>query len=254
MQSHHHGLTVNISRLQEEGARYIRKIEIERKKVEDIEKEIASYQEKILEQKARLGGVNAAQINNKLVQRQIRQLENRMDKNLTKFNEILSENRVLRQKIDDYRRERVIFDAIYKKLERELHEKKKEMTAIIEDSKMAYKIREKAQEELIVLQQRSEKDKMEYEVEFYELGQLIKSQQHMLQQMRIKQFDKAQEKLKSLTISSNYASNANESNPGDSPQNGMNWNNAANSSTLAGEFQDSTNSNRRYNRELCNVR
>jgi coiled-coil domain-containing protein 63/114 len=228
-------------RLQEEGARYIRKIEVERKKVEDIEKEIATYQEKILDQKARLGGVNAAQINNKLVQRQIRHLENRMDKNLTRFNEILCENRVLRQKIDDYRRERVIFDAIYKKLERELHEKKKEMTAIIEDSKMAYKIREKAQEELTVLQQRSEKDKMEYEVEFFELGQMIKSQQHMLQQMRLKQFDKAQEKLKSLTINAKYSSNANENNTDDhdSPQNGINhWNSAANSSNLAGNPKD----------------
>lgn len=218
--------------MQDEGARYIKKIEIERKKVEEIENEIATYQEKILEQKARLGGVNAAQINNKLVQRQIRQLENRMDKNLTRFNEILAENKVLRTKIDDYRRERVIFDAIYKKLERELHEKKKEMTAIIEDSKMAYKIREKAQEELLILQQRSEKDKMEYEVEFFELGQMIKKQQHMLQQMRLEQFDKAQEKLKTLTANAQKETIGNKS-ESNSPIHGNSvgkWGNINNSS------------------------
>ena len=39
----------------------------------------------------------------------------------------------------------VVFDGIYKKLERELHEKKKEMAAIIEDSKNAYQLRDKSQ-------------------------------------------------------------------------------------------------------------
>eukprot|EP01035_Chromulina_nebulosa_P021348 gene21348-27658_t len=192
----------DINRLQEEGARYIRKIESERRKVEELELEISKYQELILEQKSRLGGVNAAQLNNQLVQKQIRQLENRMDKNLTKFNEILAENKALRAKIDDYRRERVIFDAIYKKLEKELHEKKIEMTAIIEDSKNAYLARDKSQVELLQLQQAVEKEKLEFESEFYELGELIKSQQNMLQQIRLKQFDKAQEKLKNLSLQS----------------------------------------------------
>ena len=39
----------------------------------------------------------------------------------------------------------MVFDGIYKKLERELHEKKKEMAAIIEDSKNAYQLRDKSQ-------------------------------------------------------------------------------------------------------------
>ena len=61
---------------------------------------------------------------------QIRVLENRLDKNLMKFNETLGQNKALRMKIDEYRRERVVFDGIYKKLEKELHEKKKEMAAM----------------------------------------------------------------------------------------------------------------------------
>lgn len=42
-----------------------------------------------------------------------------------KFNESLAFNKNLRERIDTLRRERVVFDSIYKKLERELHEKKK---------------------------------------------------------------------------------------------------------------------------------
>ena len=115
----------DIQRLQDEAARYLKKIEKERANIEDLDRGIAKYQEKILDQKSRLGGVNAAQENNKLVQMQIRVLENRLDKNLMKFNETLGQNKALRMKIDEYRRERVVFDGIYKKLEKELHEKKR---------------------------------------------------------------------------------------------------------------------------------
>lgn len=45
-------------------------------------------------------------------------------KALVKFNEALAHNKQLRETIDNLRRERVVFDGIYKKLERELHEKK----------------------------------------------------------------------------------------------------------------------------------
>lgn len=187
-------------RLQDEASRYIRKIELERKKVEDLDLEIAKYQEKILEQKSRLGGVNAAQVNNQLIQKQIKMLENRMDKGLTKFNEILAQNKVLRQSIDEYRRERVVFDGIYKKLERELHEKKKEMAAIIDDSKNAYQARDKSQSEMVALQQHAEKEKLEFESEFKELGELITQQQQMLEQLRLKQFDRAHDNIKTLAL------------------------------------------------------
>ena len=42
---------------------------------------------KIMDQKTRVGGVNAAQTNNQLVRKQIRVLEGRLDKSLLKFNE-----------------------------------------------------------------------------------------------------------------------------------------------------------------------
>jgi len=144
-----------------------------------------------MEQKARMGGVNAAQENNKLIQKQIKVLENSMEKHLTKFNETLAQNKSLRSKIDEYRRERVVFDVIYKKLERDLHEKKTEMAAIIEDSKNAYNARDKSQSEMAALQQHAEKERTEFESEFKELGDLIKQQQVMLEQLRLKQFDRS---------------------------------------------------------------
>ena len=186
-------LTSNLTiliRLQDQAALYMKKIEIERKKIDELDRSIAKYQEQILDQKSRVGGVNAAQTNNQLIQKQIRVLENRLDKSLLKFNDTLAQNKVLRQRIDEYRRERVVFDVIYKKLERELHEKKKEMAAIIEDSKNAYQARDKSQSEMQALQQTAHKERTEFESEFKELGDLIKQQQAMLEQLRLKQFER----------------------------------------------------------------
>ena len=80
----------------------------------------------MIEQKRKMGGINASKENSDMISRQIRLFENRLDKALVKFNESLAKNKSLRLKIDNLRRERVVFDGIYKKLERELHEKKKE--------------------------------------------------------------------------------------------------------------------------------
>lgn len=182
--------TAHVTQLQNQATLYMKKIESERRKIDDLDKAIAKMSEKILDQKSRLGGVNAAQTNNELIQRQIKLLENRLDKSLLKYNETLSQNKVLRGRIDEYRRERVVFDVIYKKLEKELHEKKKEMAAIIEDSKNAYQIRDKSQSELLALQQHADKEKAEFESEFKELGDLIKQQQAMLEQLRLKQFER----------------------------------------------------------------
>lgn len=189
------GAAADIGRLQDEASRYMKKIEMERSKITDLDKQIIKLQEQILEQKSRMGGVNAAQINNQLIQKQIKVLDNRLDKYLMKFNETVAHNRVLRQKIDEYRRERIVFDGIYKKIERDLHEKKKEMTAIINDSKNAYQARDKSQSEMAALQQHAEKERYEFESEFKELGELIKGQQVMLEQLRLKQFERTGEEM-----------------------------------------------------------
>lgn len=174
---------------------------MERKKIEELDGAIAKFQEKILEQKKSGGGVNASVTHNQIIQKQIKVLENRLDKCLLKFNDTLAQNKELRMKIDDYRRERVVFDAIYKKLEKELHEKKREMQAIIEDSKAAYQNRDKAQSEMINMQHHADKERAEFEGEFKELGELIKQQQAVLEQMRLRQLELAQEEQTLATTS-----------------------------------------------------
>ena len=92
-----------------------------------------------------MGGVNAARENNQMVAKQVKILENRLDQALVKFNQSLAQNKKLREDIDDLRRERVVFDSIYRKLEKELGEKKRQMANVIEISNNAYEHRDNYQ-------------------------------------------------------------------------------------------------------------
>ena len=61
----------------------------------------------------------------------------RLDTSLKKYNEAVARNKRLRESIDGLRRERLVFDQIYAKLEREMAEKKREMARIAEASNRA---------------------------------------------------------------------------------------------------------------------
>ena len=211
-------LLINIFgfRLQDEASRYIKKIEVERAKIAELDKQIMTCQEQILDQKTRLGGVNAALVNNKLIQKQIKVLDNRLDKSLLKYNDVVANNKVFRHKLDEYRKERIVFDNIYKKLELDLYQKKKQMTAIIDDSKNAYQTRDKSQLEMRNLNSQSDKERTEFEAEFKELGDLIKQQQVMLEQLRLRQFERVNEE-------NVVATQENEENGGDAANNMNSW-------------------------------
>lgn len=95
-----------------------------------------------------MGGVNAGFESQVTISKQIKILENRLDKANQKFNEAISLNSRLRKEIDSLRRERVVFDNLYKKLEKELNKKKIKMAEIIENANNAYEQRDVANEKL----------------------------------------------------------------------------------------------------------
>jgi len=83
-------------------------------------------------------------------------LEQRLEKANLKFNDAVSANKTLREQIDALRRERVIFENVYKRLEKELLSKRQDMANIIEIANTAYEERDKAQEKLSLLMRRAE--------------------------------------------------------------------------------------------------
>merc|ERR1712087_628666 len=108
----------------------------------------------------------------------------------------IAANRKLREEIDLLRRERLVFDDIYRKLENELGQKKKEMANIIEQANAAYEARDSAQAQMAALKQQADKEHAEFEKEWRELGRLIENDKRMKEFMRQKERNRAIEEHK----------------------------------------------------------
>ena len=168
-------VTTQISKLQDQADVFTRKIEIEKRRVAELDKQIAKMHDRIMLQRTKMGGINAARENNLQIQKQIKILENRLEKALVKYNESIAHNKQLRESIDNLRRERLVFDQIYKKLEKELRRKEKEMSNIVEISNQAYEARDSAIREMSQLKAQADREQAGFENELRELGKLIES-------------------------------------------------------------------------------
>ena len=138
-------------------------IQEEKETQQNIEVHIANFQKKIIEKKKNCLGINSGAENLNNLQKQIKILENRLDKANQKFNETIAVNKELKLVIDSLRKERVIFDNLYKKLENELHEKRKKMADIIEKANNAYEDRDKANNQINSLKQQAKKEAGDFE-------------------------------------------------------------------------------------------
>ena len=168
------------------------KISKESSSLKKVDDEIKSLQGKLFIQREKSGGINASRDNANALNKQMRILENRLDKANQKFNEAIAQNKVLREEIDNLRRERQIFDNIYQKLEKELQNKRKEMAKKIEEANTAYEQRDKAQEELQKIKGQSKKEQEEFEQEWKNLNKLIEQDKKMKDFLKFKMQEKEQ--------------------------------------------------------------
>merc|ERR1719326_1938080 len=137
----------DLLRLQKEADAFLRQIGNERRIIEECEQSKDMYEHMTNETAKNMGGIHASTENQAMVTKQLKLMQNKLDKATMNFNHADAENKQLRADIDALRKQRVVFDGIYKKLERELHKKKK-MAAIVEESKRAHEQRMKATAEM----------------------------------------------------------------------------------------------------------
>ena len=145
---------------------------------------------------AKRGGKNVSKEIENSIHKNILISENRLNTALQKFNETLTGNKELRVHIDGLRRERQVFDGIYKKLESELGGKKREMANIIEQANAAYEARDQAQAQMAALKQQADKEHVEFEKEWRELGRLIENDKKMKEFMRQKERRRLEDSLR----------------------------------------------------------
>lgn len=165
-----------INKIQDSGDRLANSVDFEKRNIQTMEEQIHIMKQKVLQQRKSMGGVNASKENFHMIQKQIKILENRLDKSLIKFNEAIAHNKKLRDEIDDLRRERVVFENIYRKMERELQEKKQKMAEIIEVSNASYEQRDSYQMEVAAIEQANRKEQEEFEEQMVELGRMLETE------------------------------------------------------------------------------
>lgn len=164
-----------LANLQSEIEMLERKVQYERMRKNDILKKNASARLEILHARKGMGGVNVTAENTQAVDKQVHVLENRLDQALVKFNEALAYNKSLREQIDNLREERKVFQRIYKKLESELHEKKKAMAEKIERANQDYEERDTLLQQLEALRQAAKEDQKKYEDNFANIEAAMQS-------------------------------------------------------------------------------
>lgn len=100
-----------------------------------MDKAIKALDKTIYNERKQLGGVSGIEENKAKMRAQIATMENRVEKTLKKYNQTLTGNSRLREKIDHLKQERKVFDTLQKKLEKELNTQKKQIAEVMEQSK-----------------------------------------------------------------------------------------------------------------------
>lgn len=166
------------------------KTEEEMKEEDEMQKEldakIREWEKKIKLQHKNMGGVHMSSQHTTQIQKTQRVLDNRLDQSKKRFNDCLSHNAKLRDEIESHRTEHRRFENLYKKLEKELKNLRKEMAEVIESSTSAYDARDDAQAKMIILKEKSDKDVQQHNTEMKELVRIIDHDRKLKEFMGIK--------------------------------------------------------------------
>jgi len=143
-----------------------KKIEVERRRNDDLDKKIKRARSKLLGAQKEIGGVNAAQEGMVSKAKKLRTYENRLEKTLRDLNSTFNYNKTLKQTIQNLRREQQQQFQIRDKLEKELASKKNQMVQTIVAQQAATDARDKAQRQVEALRQQIAEDIEEFEEEY----------------------------------------------------------------------------------------
>jgi coiled-coil domain-containing protein 63/114 len=112
------------------------KLEKETQLNKRLDESLQIVQKEIIESKRKqsgTGGIISGQERSNQLSRQVKIIENRLDKANQKYSDAVTKNKVMREQIDSLRRERVMFEQMYAKLEKDLGVKRTDMARLIDE-------------------------------------------------------------------------------------------------------------------------
>lgn len=203
-----------INKLNDTGDALFHKVKAESNRLIDVQNQVELLDVHIMDARLEQGGIEVVQQNNKMIDQQIKVLENRLDRSLTKFNQVISSNKKLRAEIENLREERKVFNNIYHNMEKELFGKKKDMAETIEQSNDAYEDRDEAVDHLKSLATLRQQTIESYQRQFAELDSIIKTDRDLNEKIKQQEKERTagfmgknrdeETKLKSKVIKGNW--------------------------------------------------
>ncbi|XP_034142923.1 coiled-coil domain-containing protein 114 [Esox lucius] len=149
-------------------------LERERQSQAELEKEISNMEKKLVE--LRKGDITAVVSQKSQSRHQLkasRTLENKLDRAFIRFNEQLTKNSHLREDLETLRVERLRFQQLHGRLDKELQEIRKSIGDMISLSTAAYDARVEAQCKMTMMKDKAVKDLAQYSTEMKELERVI---------------------------------------------------------------------------------
>nr|XP_019956998.1 PREDICTED: coiled-coil domain-containing protein 114-like [Paralichthys olivaceus]XP_019956999.1 PREDICTED: coiled-coil domain-containing protein 114-like [Paralichthys olivaceus]XP_019957000.1 PREDICTED: coiled-coil domain-containing protein 114-like [Paralichthys olivaceus] len=179
--------TQQLQALLEQGDMLEEELRKEKQCQKDLKREISDMEMKLSE--LRKGEFRSSDTQVSEVQRTqkaIQTLEYKLDRALTRFNEQLSKNSHLREELQTLCVERVRFQQLHNRLDKELQEIRKKIGEMINLSTAAYDARVEAQSKMTMMREKAVKDLAQYNTEMKELERVIAHEQILKEFMTIK--------------------------------------------------------------------
>uniref|UniRef100_A0A8C9TDR6 Outer dynein arm docking complex subunit 1 n=1 Tax=Scleropages formosus TaxID=113540 RepID=A0A8C9TDR6_SCLFO len=167
-------------------------LESQKESLVHLEQEILSMEKKLAGLRRTRTSVNLKQKSEASEKKKAtRTLENKLDRTLVRFNEQLTKNAQLRADLETLRLERVRFQQLQRKLDKELQAVHRDIRDTINRSTVAYDVRVEAQSKMALLKEKAVKDLAQYSAEMKELERIIAHEQHLKDFMSTKSSDRS---------------------------------------------------------------
>ncbi|KAK9815438.1 hypothetical protein WJX72_003673 [[Myrmecia] bisecta] len=163
---------------------FTHKVDVERRRLDEVHKAVAECQAKALDTRKDMGGAFAASQTSRLLQQQTKVLGTRLERSLAKFNEAQAANKRMRGEIDDLRLGRSAFKEAHRKLEREVADKKRQMADVIEITNLACEARDQHLRQVAALRAQSDNEQAAFESQMAELAALLEADRKLREQSR----------------------------------------------------------------------
>lgn len=189
-----------ISNLQHQSDACTAKIQAEQQRLGMVSAQQRAVKAQVAAQRRKMGGTNAATKQEQAGQTKVRLLENKLEQGYHALNELQASIRAIRSRVDGLRRERLLFDDVLRKADKDWVAQKSEMVSLIKATSVAHDQRQKALEDAAALKRSADRETATFEAEWRQLSMLIEADRKLQEAARAKEL-KERDKRTALLLS-----------------------------------------------------